>query len=224
MNSEMPWTKPQDGEVFESLEHCLKRLNIWAFLEGGCFVTGRLRKDKGTYEYPCAYYGEPRNKRDLEDRVVKEEDKIVSQRKRDTIHYRYGCEVLYYLSYRPQQFRRKGPKVFIGTWRKSKDKTSITHTGHPVPLNLLGIHYQLKTTDAYLQSTSQAFKYRTACQPYSEALKLLKQDGLGIQLKRKQYYNLIRHAPFNKEDPLAIYYLLQALEDKGFRYRTYIKD
>ena len=77
MNSEMPWTKPQDGEVFESPEHCLKRLNIWAFLEGGCFVTGRLRKDKGTYEYPCAYYGELRNKRDLEDRVVKEEDKIV---------------------------------------------------------------------------------------------------------------------------------------------------
>ena len=63
-----------------------------------------------------------------------------------------------------------------------------------------------------------------ACQPYSEAVKPLEQEFLGICIKGKQYYNLTRNKPFNKTDSAAAVILLQALQDEGFKYRTFTED
>ena len=64
--------KPANGERYESSANCLKRLNVYSFLEGCLFVTGRCRLD-GTpkWQFLCKFHGlETANKRNLEDWVV----------------------------------------------------------------------------------------------------------------------------------------------------------
>ena len=65
------------------------------------------------------YFGNKgtQNKWGLEDRVLKEDGRVVSKRKRNTTNRRLGCQVQYSLSHHLVDSRdRNGPRHFVRRW------------------------------------------------------------------------------------------------------------
>lgn len=206
-----------DGEVFQSSDHCFERLNAWGFIQGTAFVKTRSRHT-GTpsWTFSCALHSEQtRNWRQLEDRVIRDEEggEILSQRKRDTRVKRMGCRCEYSLSYK-KVTRAGTERFYTGKWRVE------AHNGHEIPLNPFGYQSHLSGQPEYQQLQTMARKYRLVDQPYSEALKLLKEEGLGLVLKPKEYYNLLRGMPADYTKDGTATALLQVLTDHGATYRT----
>jgi hypothetical protein len=211
--------RPLNDEIFESKDHCLKRLNDWGFIEGCAYVTTRHRKE-GTpnWTFACIFHStKSQNNWDLDARVVKEGEVIVSKRKRNSYNHRLGCQCEYFLSYKNVS-RAIKEKVYMGKWRQA------AHQGHEIALNPFSFSIHKSASDEFQQLQAVATKYRLCNQPFSEASKLLKQEGLGLIMKKKEYYNLIRYRKIEKTNPDTIVALLQALDDQGFTYRTLTSD
>ena len=216
--------RPEDQEVFNSPAHCLKRLNSWGMLEGCAYVTRTSRATHATpnWTYACIFHDEDsQNNRKREDRVVREEvdgkQKVVSIRQRDTVNRRLGCAVQYTLVYR--QIRRGRPdRHYVGKWKEED------HTGHALPVNPFSLPPHRQSVPVIQQLKGIAQKYRFASLPYSEAMKLLKEENLGVYLNQKEYYNLKRLQPLDSSDPDSGLVLLKALQDEGFRYRTLVRE
>lgn len=210
--------RPFDGEVFESKDHCLQRLNDWGFREGAAFVITRTRPD-GTpnWTFSCAFHSEKSaNKRRLDSEVIRDEDgEVTSKRRRNTYHQRRGCLCEYFLSYKLVS-KVTQEREYTGFWRQP------THNGHPHPLNPFTFQVHLAQTPEFINLQTTARKYRVSKQPYSEARKMLRQEevGSGLLLKPKQYYNLIRRQGANKQKDGTIIALLQSLDEQNFKYRT----
>ena len=120
----------RDGEVFESEEHCRLRLDGWGFKEGCRYTVGRnhSKGDPPSWQYQCMYFGSKgtQNKWGLEDRVSKEDGRVVSKRKRNTTNRCLGCRVQYALSHLLVNSQdRNGPRHFVGRWMIKG------HEGHP---------------------------------------------------------------------------------------------
>jgi MULE transposase domain len=213
--------KPFDGEVFEDHKHCLRRLNSWGFIEGCAYVLRRSRPS-GTpnWTFNCIFHSEKtQNNHHLEARVVRDEEsgEIVTKRQRDSHNKRKGCKCEYRLSYKLIS-RASEKREYTGQWRIK------AHSEHLIPLNPFSFKIHLSAVDEFQQLQTVARKYRLSNQPYSEACKLLKQESLGLILKPKQYYNLMRNLPGDSSNADTITGLLQALQDYNFRFRTLTKD
>jgi hypothetical protein len=107
---------------------------------------------------------------------------------------------------------------FIGRWKKED------HEGHAVPLNPFSLPVHRQTVPAFQRLKGIASKYRLASLSHSEAQKLLREDSLGVRLKAKEYYNLVRLLPLDRKDPDSAIALLKALQDEGFHYRTLVRE
>jgi hypothetical protein len=166
--------RPSDGEIFQSKDHCLKRLNDWGFIEGCAYVNTRHRKD-GTpnWTFSCFFHSsKTQNNWKLDDCVVKEDGGlVVSKRQRNTFNRRRGCKCEYFLSYKNVR-RAIQEKVYIGKWREA------AHEGHEIALNPFSLLNHKSASDEFQQLQTVATKYRLCNQPFSEASKLLKQEGL----------------------------------------------
>ena len=212
--------RPRDGEVFKDQHHCLRRLNAWGMREGCAYVTSTSRAKNQTpnWDFACVFHSSQsqNNWKLKDDRVVREEiegeTQVVSDRQRDTLNRRLGCPVKYYLSFRKRENR------FQGKWRVS------THLNHAVPMNPFSLAPHRQSLPVVQQLKGLAQKYRLASLTYSEAIKLLREDALGVRLKEKEYYNLARNQPLNQADPDSAVALLRALQDEGFHYRTMISE
>ena len=210
-------TRPGSQEKFESEVDCLQRLNAWGFATGCAFVTLRSRPKDITpsWQFACVFHDEATaNKWKLEGRVEKDDEgNVVSKRQRDTVNRRLGCPVRYGLSFR-QLRRGQGERAYIGRWIEEG------HLGHPEIVNPFSLPPIRANLPMLQHSKANALTYRMASLPYSEAVKLLRADSLGMVLSQQEYYNLIRRQPFKKEDNHSAIVLLKALEDEGFKFRV----
>ena len=108
---------PQSGELFDSLDHCNRRLRGYALAEGFDIVRkGGGLKSNPSWLFRCIHYGEKtRNDRKLEDRIERDKDgSIISKRQRDRITVRqlnYEWEGL--CSFKSIGKQRTEPKGFI---------------------------------------------------------------------------------------------------------------
>lgn len=213
--------KPVDGERFKSHELCLQRLNAYGFFEGCLFVTARQGGQNTPHWYfRCKFHGaKSRNYRKLEDRVTREDDRIVTERKRDTQIKKRDCPVLYYLSHKIVN-RDTKERAFIGIWREEQ------HQNHQLHLNPFGFSVHEQSTDAFQLLAAAAYRYRSVGQTYSKACQLLKEDGNGLILGHRTYYNLnlLRQKRPDKDDSGTITALLQGLKDDGFIFQTRTDD
>jgi hypothetical protein len=82
---------PCSGELFDSLEHCNRRLRGWALAEGFDIVrNGGGTKAAPSYRFRRIYHGEvTRNQRKLKDYIQKDsKGQIVSRRKKEVTNVR----------------------------------------------------------------------------------------------------------------------------------------
>jgi len=82
---------PQSGELFDSLDHCNRRLRGYALAEGFDIIRkGAGPKSNPSWLFRCIHYSEKtRNNRKLEDRIERDKDgSIISKRQRDGITVR----------------------------------------------------------------------------------------------------------------------------------------
>jgi MULE transposase domain len=213
--------RPYDGEIFQSPEECLGRLNAWGFLEGAAFTTKKSRPKHPTpnWLFSCSFHSDKtKNSYQLEAEVARDEEgKIVTKRQRNTVHQRKGCLCEYRLSYK-KVTRDSNERVYLGIWVEG------AHNGHQIPLNPFSFQSHLAANPEIQLLQTVAYTYRRSGLPYSEAYKLLQQEGQGLVLKPKQYYNLVRKKPVDKTNDDTIDALIFALTDAGFRYRTLTED
>ena len=110
------------------------------------------------------YFGSKgtQNKWGLEDRVSKEDGRVVSKRKRNTTNRRLGCRVQYALSHLLVNSQdRNGPRHFVGRWMIKG------HEGHPEFADPFDIPFFRDQTAAYRQLKSSALTYRVVGQKFS---------------------------------------------------------
>ena len=116
---------PSTGEVFESFEHCLHRLQLFAVSQGFAVIIRGSGNDKKTpsRRYVCIHHdNETRNWRELEETVEKDpEDKIVSIRKRNMTYTKQkGSKWYAYCSYKDVGKRCSGVKGYSLSVRVSE--------------------------------------------------------------------------------------------------------
>jgi hypothetical protein len=92
------------GEVFDSFEQCLARLNVYAIAEGfAVVIRGHGDARNPAQRYQCIHHAEePRNDDGLELRVERDsEGKIVSKRQRQATRIKQkGCQWYIYCSFK----------------------------------------------------------------------------------------------------------------------------
>ena len=207
---------PATGEIFQSKEECKKRLQGFALNQGFAVVAGKSYKE-GTprNEFLCIHHGDKtRNDRGLEEKVEKDsEGKIISQRQREaTFVKQKSCKWRYICSYRPVK-RGDTTKVYYLT---------VTYNEHSHELGNNPFAYKIHETALaeYQQLIKNARKHRMAMISYSTNQRVLEQEGLGLTISSKTYYNLVRTKLPDKDDAgETIQGLLIALEDAGFLFR-----
>lgn len=212
--------KPVNGERFDSPARCLERLNAFGFLEGALFVIGKSRQSTTpTWEYWCQFHSaKTANKWHLEDRVVRDlENEVVTKRQRDTQNKRRDCPVAYALSFKIVNWDTK-ERAYVGHWKED------THQNHDLHLNPFSFHKHEQSLDTHQRLVAQARRFRINHQTYSKACRLLKDDGNGLFLSQKTYYNLVRYQKPDKNKSDTIDGLLIALKDEGFHFRLRTED
>ena len=110
------------------------------------------------------YFGSKgtQNKWGLENRVLKEDGRVVSKRKRNITNRRLRCRVQYALSHllvNPQD--RNSSRHFVGRWMIKG------HKGHPEFADPFDIPFFRDQTTAYRQLKSSALTYRVVGQKFS---------------------------------------------------------
>jgi len=212
---------PVSGELFDSLEHCNRRLRGWALAEGFDIVRrGGGTKAAPAYRFKCIFHGNvTRNDRKLEDTVEKDsEGKIVSRRKKEVTNVRQlGCEWSALCSFKDIGRRGSGDKGYILTIQCED------HTGHQLADDPFQFPAHLKTSDEYQTALQQAVKHREQVLPYSVSRRLIDAEDLGVVLSGRDYYNAVRKQLPDKSKPQTIVALLRMLEDNEFVYRTRFK-
>ena len=109
-------------------------------------------------------------------------------------------------------------RAWIGVWKED------THLHHSLHLNPFAFDVHEHSAESHRRLVTQARKYRFAQQTYSKACELLREEGSGLILSQKTYYNLIRYRHPDNNDADTITGLLTALKDNGFRFRTRTED
>ena len=96
--------RPQNGEMFASIERCIERLRVWGFVEGCAYVKSKSRPLAPTpnHAFACIFANnKTQNHWMLEDCVERDtEGIIISRRQRDTTNSRSGCGRVYTLAYK----------------------------------------------------------------------------------------------------------------------------
>jgi MULE transposase domain len=205
-------------EVFASKEECVQRLDAWGFAAGYRWVTGRSRATDRypSWQFLCSFHGNSTaNRRGLEAEVVRDDTgKVLSNRQRDTVNRRLECPAKYGLSKRVN--KESGEAFYLGKWIKE------AHAGHPDPIDPFEIGHLANKTTTVRQLKQRAQIYREVSMPYSEARILLAQEGLGFNIRQKDYYNLVRHERLSN-DPHSAAGLLKALDEAGFKHQAKVK-
>ena len=218
--------RPEDGEVFQSKDDALDRLNSYGFSIGCRFSTKSARVGRANptpnWDFVCAGFGEDtQNKHRLEPaKRQNKEGEIISKRQRDTTNNRHGCQTMYSVSYKMK--RQRCPDLgyeFRGRWRVEEHDSS-----HILPADPLLDPIFRQKTDAFRTLALDAEWLRGGKQSYIEAQGLLKARGAGLILGRKEYYNLVRNSPNKPEDHDSMTVMLVELEAQGWRYTTRTAD
>jgi hypothetical protein len=138
---------PISGELFDSLEHCNRRLRGWALAEGFDIVRqGGGTKVAPAYRFKCIFHGDvTRNDRKLEDTVEKDsEGKIVSRRKKEVTNVRQlGCKWSALCSFKDIGRRGSGDKGYVLTIQCED------HAGHQLVDDSFQFPAHLKASDEY---------------------------------------------------------------------------
>ena len=213
---------PVTAEVFGSLPEAERRLRAFALLTGFDIV----RSGGGNAKVPaslfkCVHHGEKtRNFRGLEDHVaVDKEGEITSRRKRERTTVRQtGCNWRCRVSFK--SIDRGGEKGWVLT------VLSLEHEGHELTENPLAVYPRfMNDLPDFQEIRAAATSHRIAIIPYSASRRVLESSSeFGLNLRSKQYYNLIRKWKPNQKDPTTIGGLLVALEDEGFVYSTRVEE
>ena len=75
---------PQTGELFPDVPTCYRRLKGYSLVEGFCVVrVGGGTKSNPSYKFLCSFHSsKTRNYRKLEDRVEKDEERMIISRRK----------------------------------------------------------------------------------------------------------------------------------------------
>ena len=204
---------PSTGEVFDTPNKALHRLNGYALTQGFAIVRdGGSEHSKFPYlNYKCIHHGtETRNTRKLEEHVQRNsEGEIVSNHKQEqTSLTKRDCKVTYGLSHKQVN---RGSGVF--SWVLKVPNPSMKHSHE---LAAFGLRYNIhrKASARHTRAVELAKTHREAFLSYQQSSRILDRQGLSIG--RKEYYNLRRHPLRNSSKGFEA--LIVALEEASFVY------
>ena len=177
---------PVGGEVFESKEDCLKRLQGYALLVGFAVVlkSGSLKASRIRFQFRCIHHGiETLNTRGLEENVEYDTDiEIISQRRQQaTATQQKDCRWAVYLAWKNIGLRGSGQNGFL------LGITNNTHSHPPAPKPL---RYKVheKALEEYQEAVTIAQVHRETFLSCTASQRIL--DRIGYALDRHTYYNL----------------------------------
>lgn len=188
--------KPKDNEIFtccdglqssDARTAALRRLNRYGIISGQYFVTKHSDLKGKRFTFACAFYGEStRNNWDLESEVeVDQNGQVISKRQRNTAHQRSSCPVQYYVAY----YQRS--EQWIGRWKVPESEHSQYHRFPFDPTYWLEFKRQILQYQG-LQILGQKLRYSKI--PYRQARKIFSDEGVGMLMTQKEYYNLADRA------------------------------
>jgi MULE transposase domain len=213
--------EPVRGEVFETKEDCLKRLQGHALSVGFAVVlkSGSLKSERPRFQFRCIHHGtKTLNTRGLEEDVEYNIDgEIVSQRKQQaTATQQKDCNWATYLALKDISVRGSGSKGLV---------LSITNNSHshlPAP-NPLRYKIHEKALEEYQEAVRLAQIHRETLLSYSASQRIL--DRAGYALDRRTYYNLCQRPMSSISSHQDLFYgLVAALEEAGFKYTLRFDD
>jgi hypothetical protein len=203
---------PSTGEVFESLEHCNRRLRGYALAEGFDIVRhGGGTKASPSYRFKCIFHGiSTQNNRKLEDRVERDsEGQIVSNRRKETTNVRQlQCPWSALCSYRSIGKRGSAGKGYVLTVQHA------AHENHQLVDDPFTFLAHLKTSEEFQEARRSVIKHRNQVLPYSVSRRLIDAKDLGVVLSARDYYNSVRKEIPDKTKPKTIVALLRTLEEQ----------
>ena len=212
---------PRTGEIFDSIEHCRRRLQGYSLAEGFEVVqTGGGTKQNSAARFECSKYGEiTRNWRKLEPRVECNKNSNITSKcqVKGTLVSQTGCKWGVRISWKNIGKRGFSNKAFIIT------VTLIDYKGHPLVDNPLSIPTHLRNLEEYQSMISTVRKHRQAVIPYSESRRVFECEEFGIHITARQYYDSIRKITPDKNKPETVNGLLIALQEADFVYRVRIE-
>ena len=201
---------PQNGEVFESAEACLRRLQGFALSQGFAVVkaSGSLLSKRPRIQYKCVHYGQKtRNTRQLEDHVQRDIEGVITTRRQrqNTQILKKQCPWTVYLC------KRVGARD-IATLSLNVTNPQHSHSMAPNPLQY---KQHEKLLEEYAKAARVAAFHRESFLPYSVSQRILEKEGLS--LSRSDYYNLHRDKTVEGvHDEFEA--LVHALDEAGFKY------
>src|SRR5215475_12309050 len=191
-------SEPQDNEVFDTFEEAHRRLSAFALVQGFDIVKngGQTSINPGG-NLRCIYHGNgTRNWRELEERVERDEaGAITSNRKRDlTVVRGTGCPWRCLVTFKSIGKRDSGKKGFVLSVK------CLSHGDtHPLsPENPLIFYSHRQSLEEYQEALAQARFHRMSIIPYSVSRRVLASGEVGFVLKRREYYNSVRHGILDK--------------------------
>ena len=204
---------PQTGEVFDSAEACLHRLQGFALSQGFAIVkaSGSLSSKRPRIQYKCVHYGQDsRNTHKLETHIQRDaEGAITTRRKRENTQVlKKSCTWSVTLSQRiAGDDESSGVILFLNV-------TNLIHS-HPMASNVLQYKQHEKVLEDYTEAVRVAALHRESFLPYSVSQRILEKEGLN--LSRTDYYNLHRNKAIRGvQDEFEA--LVHALDEAGFRF------
>jgi hypothetical protein len=177
---------PRSGEIFESAEVCLRRLQGFALSQGFAVVkaSGSLASKRPRVQYKYVHHGkETRNTRQLENDVQRDdEENITMRRKRqNTLIMKKDCPWAVSLCKRMGEDEPEYLSLTV---------TTLEHYHRMAPNALQYKQYE-RLLEEYAKAARIAAFYRESFLPYSVSQRILAKEGLN--LSRSDYYNLHRN-------------------------------
>lgn len=212
--------EPRDGEVFESIDECHRRLIAYSFSQG--FDVVKTHTNKGQYPnatFCCCHHSEEtRNTRDLPDKVERDEEgQVIGERQRElTIVRQALCLWCCKVAWKFTGKRGQSPRAWV---LAVKD---LSHS-HSLANNPFIYRQHKERSDEYKILKAQARAHRVSVLPYSTSRRVLDAvDGTGLTLSRREYYNLQKYQTLDGRDTKTIDGLVYALDTAEFihRYRV----
>ena len=187
---------PSHGEVYEGPEGARLRLQDYAFCEGFVIVgTKRETKKRGLYTFECHRHGKkPQNKHKLTDET---------RQRHQTNTQWFECP------YKVQLYLSKPTSL----WNLRVNQSSHNHPMMADPF-VHQMHYA-RDPDR-LDALESAQSMRSAGQPYTEANRVLRQQGL--RFDRKAYYNTERTGT-KRTNQEEVELALAILGNKGYHIK-----
>jgi hypothetical protein len=209
--------EPQSGEIFNSLEHCDRRLRGYSLAEGFDIVRkGGGSKSNPSWRFFCIHHGsKTQNTRKLEDEVERDDKgSINSRRQRENTNVgQLDCKWEGLCSFKDLGKRGSGNKGYILTMK------CVFHN-HELADDPFQFSAHLKSSKEYVEDLCQSKKHREQVLPYSDSRRLIDAEDLGVIVSARDYYNTVRKERPDKLKPKTIVALLRTLKDSEFVYRT----